>query len=129
MKRCFLELNSRQKKKKTNKMESDEDSEESEGSQISSRESSTSPVDLEIDEDLDDSDMAQKKEWSIEEIQKLINFYKENAIWWDTKCGEYRNMDKKQIVLQKIAAKFSCTLDEVQRKLQNLRNQVEAQCA
>lgn len=54
MKRSLLELNSRQKKKKSKKIVSDEDSEESERSQISLRENSTSLVDLEIDEDADD---------------------------------------------------------------------------
>lgn len=51
MKCSLLELNSKPKKRKTKKMESDEDSEESEGSQTSLRESSTSPIDFEIDED------------------------------------------------------------------------------
>lgn len=55
MKRNLKEINSRPKKKKAKKkIESDEDSEESEGSQFSLRESSTSPVDLEMDEETDD---------------------------------------------------------------------------
>lgn len=54
VKRSLKELNSRQKKKKAKKIESDEDSEESEGTQLSLRESSTSSVDLETDEETDD---------------------------------------------------------------------------
>lgn len=54
VKRSLKELNSRQKKKKAKKIESDEDSEESESSQLSLRKSSTSPVDLEMDEETED---------------------------------------------------------------------------
>lgn len=54
MKRSLKELNSRQKKKKAKKIERNEISEESEGSQLSLRESSSSPVDLDMDKETDD---------------------------------------------------------------------------
>ena len=54
VKRSLKELNSKQKKKKAKQIESDEDSEESEESQFSLRESSTSPVNFETDEETDD---------------------------------------------------------------------------
>ncbi|KAL3270273.1 hypothetical protein HHI36_009326, partial [Cryptolaemus montrouzieri] len=54
VRRSLKELNSRQKKKKAKKIECDEDSEGSEGSRFSLWESSTSPVDLEINVETED---------------------------------------------------------------------------
>lgn len=73
--------------------------------------------------------MAQKnKEWAKEDVIKLISMYKEHSILWNTQCIDYRNREKKQKILQKFATKFSCTSDEIQRKLHNLRNQVSVYC-
>ncbi|XP_045508867.1 uncharacterized protein PFB0765w-like [Colias croceus] len=75
VKRSLKELNSEQKKKKAKKIESKDDSSESEGSQFSLRESSTSPVDLEMDEETDDRAELKRKwtnirDYNRKEIQK-----------------------------------------------------------
>lgn len=84
MKRSLKKLNSRQNKKKARKVESDEDSEESEGSQFSLRESSTSPVDSEMDEETDDSSINNNLNVTPEKIKEncyvLVKFEKKTSV-------------------------------------------------
>ena len=84
MKRSLKELNSRQKKKKAKKIESNDDSGESEGSQFSLRESSTSPVDLEMDEETDDRSINNKLNVTPEKIKDncyvLVKFEKKTSV-------------------------------------------------
>ncbi|XP_046984220.1 uncharacterized protein LOC124554196 [Schistocerca americana] len=65
-----------------------------------------------------------RKQWSREEIMELIQLYEANECLWNTKCSGYRDRTKKHKVLEEIGLKFSCSQEEVQRKLHNLRNQV-----
>ncbi|KAJ8868405.1 hypothetical protein PR048_029921 [Dryococelus australis] len=43
---------------------------------------------------------------------------------WDCQSNEYKNRDQKNAALKEIAEVFSCTNEEVLRKIHNLRNQV-----
>lgn len=84
VKRSLKELNSRQKKKKAKQIESDEDSEESEGSQFSLRESSTSPIDFETDEETDDRSIHNNLNVTPEKIKDdcfvLVKFEKKTSV-------------------------------------------------
>ncbi|XP_031327744.1 uncharacterized protein LOC116158995 [Photinus pyralis] len=64
------------------------------------------------------------KNWSKDEVLELIQCYEENEMLWNTRCTEYRNREKKQALLREFAIQFSCSAEEIQRKLHNLRNQV-----
>lgn len=68
--------------------------------------------------------MSTKKAWQKDEIVELISMYKERSVLWNTKDTEYRNREKKAKILHEIAVKFNCSVEEVQRKIHNLRNQV-----
>ena len=84
MKRSLKELNSRQKKKKAKKIESNDDSGESEGSQFSLRESSTSPVDLDLDKKTDDLSINNNLNVTPEKIKDncyvLVKFEKKTSV-------------------------------------------------
>ncbi|XP_039759705.1 uncharacterized protein LOC120633562 [Pararge aegeria] len=84
VKRSLKELNSRQKKKKPKQIESDEDSEETEGSQFSLRESSTSPIDFETDEETDDRSINDNLNVTPEKIKDncflLVKFAKKTSV-------------------------------------------------
>ncbi|XP_049843517.1 uncharacterized protein LOC126295219 [Schistocerca gregaria] len=66
-----------------------------------------------------------RKQWSREEIMELIQLYEANECLWNIKCSGYRDRTKKHKVGEEIGLKFSCSQEEVERKLHNLRNQAE----
>lgn len=106
VKRSLKELNSRQKKKKAKKIESDEYTEESEGSQFSLRESSTSPVDLEMDEETDDRSINDNNvipEKIKDNCYVLVKFEKKTSVVYyvGKVLSHYSNTDMKISYLRK----------------------------
>ncbi|KAG8234266.1 hypothetical protein J437_LFUL006511 [Ladona fulva] len=65
-----------------------------------------------------------RKDWLREEVFWLIALFEEDILW-NTKSIEYHNREKKQRVVEEIAVKFNCTVNEEQRKWHNLRNQTQ----
>lgn len=69
--------------------------------------------------------MTEKREWSDEEVYKLIELYEEKEFLWNVKNKLYRNREKKMDMYEQFASKFeNCSGNEIQRKIHNLRNQV-----
>ncbi|KOC68477.1 hypothetical protein WH47_10717 [Habropoda laboriosa] len=68
--------------------------------------------------------MAARKEWSKDEIFNLISMYEENSVLWNTKDIEHRNRERKNKIIEEMAASFNCLSEEIQRKIHNLRNQM-----
>ncbi|XP_015375455.1 PREDICTED: uncharacterized protein LOC107169989 [Diuraphis noxia] len=64
------------------------------------------------------------RQWTDDDIFELINLYEEKEFLWNVNHKLYRNRDKKMSAFEEIATKFNCDVNEVQRKIHNLRNQV-----
>nr|XP_026494499.1 uncharacterized protein LOC113399567 [Vanessa tameamea] len=67
--------------------------------------------------------MEGKKNWSKNEVFKLIARYKHYRELWDTKSIEYRNTLKRRNAHSKLAAEFKTTIAEIGRKIRILRSQ------
>ncbi|XP_043508723.1 uncharacterized protein LOC122528070 [Frieseomelitta varia] len=68
--------------------------------------------------------MNNKKVWSKSEIIELISQYEEKSVLWNTKDIQYRNRETKAKIFEEFALNFSCSVEEIQRKIHNLRNQM-----
>ncbi|CAK9811262.1 hypothetical protein ANTPLA_LOCUS6955 [Anthophora plagiata] len=68
--------------------------------------------------------MTTRKEWSKDEIFNLISMYEENSVLWNTKDVDHKNREKKNKIIEEMAANFNCLSEEIQRKIHNLRNQM-----
>lgn len=67
--------------------------------------------------------MCEKKLWSMTDTNQLIFMYENRPELWNVKCKHYKNRMKKQYALNEMAETFSVTIEEVYRKLHNLRTQ------
>ncbi|XP_043262214.1 uncharacterized protein LOC122403010 isoform X1 [Colletes gigas] len=66
-----------------------------------------------------------KYTWTREKTFQLIHLYEKNALLWDKNCKEgCRKREKKIKIISDIANRFNTTMEEISRKLHNLRNQV-----
>lgn len=68
-----------------------------------------------------------KKQWLKAEIDELIDLYHAKPELWDIKSKIYRNRVKKQSALVEIAENFRTTVEEITRKIHNLRNQFNSE--
>lgn len=68
--------------------------------------------------------LSPRKEWNKNDTFKLIALYEHQPILWDKKHMDYRNREKKNKILSEIGLHFECSIEEIQRKIHNLRNQV-----
>lgn len=66
-----------------------------------------------------------RKVWDRQDTFKLIKEYHVRPILWNSKVDEYRNKEKKYKTYNELAEIFQTTIEEIQRKLHNLRNQVK----
>lgn len=71
--------------------------------------------------------MGDKKEWLKAEIDELINMYHGKPELWDVKCKVYKDRVKKHNALTEIAGELNTTIEEIQRKIHNLRNQFNSE--
>ncbi|XP_069692690.1 uncharacterized protein [Periplaneta americana] len=67
--------------------------------------------------------MAAKKQWSVEETKRLIEAYKLESCLWNVFDSNYKSKDLRNRAMSKIAETAQASLEEVQRKLHNLRCQ------
>jgi len=70
--------------------------------------------------------MGDKKEWLKSEIDQLINMYHNKPELWDVKSKVYKDRVKKRDALDEIATTFE-TVEEITRKIHNLRNQFNSE--
>ncbi|XP_031329964.1 uncharacterized protein LOC116160947 [Photinus pyralis] len=68
-----------------------------------------------------------KKEWLKAEIEELIIMYQGKPVLWDVTSNIYKNRVKKQDAYQEMAEEFNTTIEEIQRKIHNLRNQFNSE--
>lgn len=71
--------------------------------------------------------MSDKKEWFKGEIEDLINMYHGKPELWDVTSNIYKNRVKKQDAVKEMAEEFNTTVEEIQRKIHNLRNQFNSE--
>jgi len=71
--------------------------------------------------------MGDKKEWLKSEIDQLINMYHNKPELWDVKSKVYKDRMKKRDALDEIATTFETTVEEITRKIHNLRNQFNSE--
>lgn len=64
------------------------------------------------------------RQWTDDDIFELINLYEEKDFLWNVNHKLYTNRDKKMSAFEEIATKLNFDVNEVQRKIHNLRNQV-----
>lgn len=64
-----------------------------------------------------------KKNWTILETSKLIEYYRMERNLWDPKCREHKNKMVKQVSFMKLAGIFGVSLPEIDRKIKNLLSQ------
>lgn len=67
--------------------------------------------------------MENKKEWLKSEVDDLINVYRSKPELWDVKNQVYKDRVKKKDAFKEIADKFCTSVEEITRKIHNLRNQ------
>ena len=59
------------------------------------------------------------KEWTSDEIKKLIGVYGTHPTLYDVSCSEYRNKELKNEIIKQFSETFQCTSQETGRKLHN----------
>ncbi|XP_055634451.1 uncharacterized protein LOC129774656 [Toxorhynchites rutilus septentrionalis] len=69
------------------------------------------------------ADRLDKKEWMRAEIEKLIRMYKATPELWDCTSKYYKDRTRRTNALREMAHELRTNVDEVQRKIHNLRNQ------
>ncbi|XP_014287230.1 uncharacterized protein [Halyomorpha halys] len=67
------------------------------------------------------------KVWSKRDILQLIDKYRQNEVLWNTRLPEYKNRTLKQEGLKELALFFETPISEIQRKLHNLRCQLNSE--
>ena len=67
--------------------------------------------------------ISKSRDWSREDVIKLIELYECNPCLWDCRNSDYKNRILKSEVCATIAGELSATVEEINRKLHNLRSQ------
>ena len=63
----------------------------------------------------------EEEKWTDEDIEMLINFYKENPLLWDISLLEYRRLDSRRLAFKKLNALLNKTEDECKKHWHSLR--------
>lgn len=71
--------------------------------------------------------MSGTKSWSKNETNDLISKYREFEELWNVKSENFRNRRIKKVALESLSKHSNTTIEEVKRKLHNLRNQFRAE--
>lgn len=61
-------------------------------------------------------------EWDIEEVYKVIGLYKKHSCLWDRRSRHYKNSHLKNNAWNAISKEMDIPVDEVKRKVKNLRS-------
>lgn len=60
-------------------------------------------------------------EWNTQKVLNFIEDYRRNDILWNIKNSNYRNIRMKIDVLNNLAEKYSTAINDVKKKIKNLR--------
>jgi len=60
-------------------------------------------------------------EWCAADIFKIINLYRQSECLWNFKSSNYKRTDLKNKAWQEIAKEMTKNVDEVKKKIKNLR--------
>lgn len=60
-------------------------------------------------------------EWSVAEVFKLLNLYRQFTCLWDIKSRNYKRNDMKRNAWQEIAKNMNKDEEEIKKKVKNLR--------
>jgi len=69
-----------------------------------------------------------EEKWTDEDIEMLINFYKENPLLWDISLQEYRNRDSRRMAFKKLGELLNKTEEECKKQWHSLRVQFNKNC-
>jgi hypothetical protein len=61
--------------------------------------------------------------WNQEATMKLIEELHSRPVLWDVTAAEYKNRNKKRDALQELAECFKLSLNEIEKKVKNLKTQ------
>ena len=70
----------------------------------------------------------EEEKWTYEDIEMLINFYKENPLLWNISLQEYRNRDSRRLAFKKHSELLNKTEEECKKQWHNLRLQFNKNC-
>ncbi|XP_033855219.3 uncharacterized protein LOC117399894 [Acipenser ruthenus] len=59
--------------------------------------------------------------WSKQRVHELIGLYEEEEVLWNVKCKDYHNKNQRQAALERLGVKLNVPVNEVNKKLMNLR--------
>lgn len=59
--------------------------------------------------------------WNQEKTIRLIEEFHARPALWDVTCSEYKNRNKKRDALQELANHFQTSIEELEKKLKNLK--------
>ena len=65
----------------------------------------------------------EKRRWSDDEIENLIDLYESKPCLWDIFCKEYSKRDMKEKAMNEICEELSVSVDEAKQKWMSLRAQ------
>jgi hypothetical protein len=63
------------------------------------------------------------KKWTVSETRNLISQFEDSPCLWDMFSKDYKSKDMKSMAVTKIASSLGVKVDEVKRKMHNLRCQ------
>ena len=66
--------------------------------------------------------MSQQPMWSDSEIETIIEYYKENSFLWNHHLSDYKDRDKREVVLAKLADQLSHTVQEIKGQWHTLKS-------
>lgn len=69
-----------------------------------------------------------KLEWTQMMIKNLITLYEANPCLWNPLDENYKDRPRRDKSLRAIASFFNTSVDEIRRKIHNLRNQFSQEC-
>lgn len=62
-------------------------------------------------------------DWSKWKVSRLIELFEQETVLWNVTSANHKNSNTRHDALQRIATAMECTVNEVDKKLHNLRSQ------
>lgn len=67
--------------------------------------------------------MTEKFIWTHNEVDVLINAYREREVLWNTKIDDFKDRIKRDDAIKELSEICSCSVEEIKKKIRNLRTQ------
>ena len=74
---------------------------------------------------MEDKIKAEKRKWTEEEVENLIDQYEAEPCLWDIFCKDYSKRDVKEKAISEIAENIGVTVAEIKQKWTSLQAQFE----